>query len=330
MIDEIRLAYAALATHEAPAESGLSVLPLKSVAGTYVAVDDDLRQHLLLETDAEVAAMSDISTLAVTTRNLLIEGRNVRLLDIICLFASLSEVFDHFADAVIGRVTAEGESPSTALINVLNGWRDFLVAPSGPVGRDKLAATLGELLVVRDVVLSGTTDIGFWVGPFGQRHDIRSGTTAVEVKTTRSHTGYRVTIHGEDQLLPPDHGTLHLHLVRLEEVHDGSLRVSKIVDELLAAGVSAERLFAALTANGVPITDLPASDGVSFEVRERVTFIVGDNTPRIVPESFAGGRRPPGILDISYVVDLGGVVCYSIGDAEYGALMSSLTTGIRT
>ncbi|WP_319450321.1 MULTISPECIES: PD-(D/E)XK motif protein [unclassified Mycobacterium] len=329
MIDQVRLAYAALATHGAPAENGLTVLPLRGVKGIFVAVDTQSRQHLLLEADAEVVATPNVSTLTVTTRNLIIDGRNARLLDIVCLFTSLSEVFDHFADAMIGRVTDGGEPPNVALNNVLSGWRDFLVAPKGPVGRDKLAATLGELLVVRDVVRSGTTDIGFWVGPFGQRHDMRSGSTAVEVKTTRSHTGYRVTIHGEDQLLSPDNGTLHMHLVRLEEVHDGSVRVSTVVDDLLAAGVSAEKLFAALAANGVPIGDIPASDGISFEVRERVTFPIDDKTPRIVPESFVSGRRPTGVLDISYVIDLTGAVHDSLSDAAYAALMSSFTTTVK-
>jgi hypothetical protein len=328
VIDDVRLAYTALTAHGAPADGGLTVLPIKSIEGVFVGVDDQSRQHLLLTTNAELGTTPEVTTLAVAARNLVIAGKSVRLLDITCLFAALSEVFDHFAAAVIERVSIGGEAPNAAVENVLSGWREFLIPPTGPPGRDKLAATLGELLVVRDAIkAAGKADIGFWVGPFGQRHDMRSGPTAVEVKTTRSHTGYRVTVHGEDQLLPPDGGTLHLHLVRLEEVNGGSMRVSALVDELLGAGVSAQKLFSALTANGVPVVDLPDADNVTFEVRERLTLPVDDRTPRIVPDSFVGGKRPTGVVDISYVVDLTDALGDSLGVDEYRALVTSLTSG---
>ncbi|MEZ0350689.1 PD-(D/E)XK motif protein [Mycobacterium sp. pR1184] len=293
-----------------------------------MGVDDQSRQHLLLATNAEIVNTPAVTTLALTTRNLLVDGESRLFLDITCLFAALSEVFDHFAAAVIERISVGGEAPELAVEHVLNGWREFLIPPTGPPSRDKLAATLGELLVVRDAVKTeGKTDIGYWVGPFGQRHDIRSGPTAIEVKTTRSHAGYRITIHGEDQMLPPEGGSLHLHLVRLEEVPGGSTRVSAVVDELLGAGVSAQKLFSALMANGIAAADLTGTDDVTFEVRERVTLPVDHRTPRIVPDSFVGGKRPSGVVDVSYVVDLTSALASSLGPLEYQALLASLTLG---
>jgi hypothetical protein len=119
----------------------------------------------------------------------------------------VAEVFDHFVVSVIERLSATDESAVRAVETVLQRWRQFLIAPSGPPGRDRLAEILSELLVVSDAVhASGVPRIGFWVGPFGAHHDMRCGSVAVEVKTTRSHTGHRVTIHGEDQLLAPEQG----------------------------------------------------------------------------------------------------------------------------
>jgi hypothetical protein len=91
---------------------------------------------------------------------------------------------------------------------VLQRWRQVLSAPSGAPGRNRLAEVLSELLAVSDAVhASGVPRIRFWVGPFGGRHDMRCGSAAVEVKTTRSRTGHRVTtIHGADQLLAPEQG----------------------------------------------------------------------------------------------------------------------------
>jgi hypothetical protein len=88
---------------------------------------------------------------------------------------------------------------------VLQRWREFVIAPSGPTGRDRLAEILSKLLDVSDAMhASEVPRIGFWVDPSGARHDMRCGSKAVEVKTTWPHTGHRVTIHGEDQLLAPE------------------------------------------------------------------------------------------------------------------------------
>ncbi|BCP36834.1 hypothetical protein MINTMi198_22040 [Mycobacterium intracellulare M.i.198] len=325
MIDQVRLAYAALAAHGTAEHRGLVTLAIEAVEGAYAAIDEQSRQHLLLRTESETEIDPGVTTLAVSTHPLQIAGREILALDVTCLFASLSEVFDHFAAAVIKRMADAAEDPAHAVTSVLAGWRSFLVPPSGPPGLDKIAATLGELLVVRDAVRnSGCVDIGFWSGPFGQRHDLRGGTTAMEVKTTRAHTGYRVTIHGEDQLLPPDNGQLYLHFVRLESVHKGHLRLAAVVDELLDAGVSAQQLFRALTASGVPAVDLPATDNTTFDVLERITLPVDDQMPRIVPASFSGGQRPQGIVDITYVIDLSHSVDCALGEDDYEAVTLSL------
>lgn len=328
MIDQVRLAYAALATHGTAERGGLVTLAIDSVEGAYVAMDEQSRQHLLLQTESEIDINPGVTTLAVSTRPLQIAGREIFALDITCLYSSLSEVFDHFAAAVIQRLADADEEPADAVTSVLAGWKSFLVPPAGPPGIDTIAATLGELLVVRDAVTnSGRVDIGFWSGPFGQRHDLRGGSTAMEVKTTRAHTGYRVTIHGEDQLLPPDGGRLYLHFVRLESVHQGQLRLTAVVDELLDAGVSAEQLFRALTASGVAAVDLPATDNTTFEVRERMTQPVDEQTPRIVPSSFSGGQRPQGVVDITYVIDLAFTTERALTDDDYEIVTAALAAG---
>lgn len=328
MIDEVRLAFAALATHDTVEHHGLATLAIDSVEGVYVASDEQSRQHLLLEIATETEFDPGVTTLSVSTRPLRIAGREILALDVTCLFASLSEVFDHFGAAVIQRMSVASEQPADALKSVLASWKSFLVPPSGPPSIDKIAATLGELLVVRDTVkTSGLVDIGFWSGPFGQRHDLRGGTTAMEVKTSRAHTGYRVTIHGEDQLVPPEDGELYLHFVRLESVHSGQLRLTAVIDELLDAGVSAEQLFHALNASGVPAVDLPATDKTAFDVLERLTLPVDEQTPRIVPASFTSGQRPQGVVDITYVIDLSQGKERALSDDAYIAVTVNLAGG---
>ena len=325
MIDAVRAAFTALREGKRPPHGELSVLPTGTGAGVYLGLDDERRPHVLLATEDDVVPASDVATLDLGFRTLVIGGAPTRFLDVACLFETLAEVFDYFVVAVTERVAEPSISPAEAVREVLEQWRQFLIAGAGPPGRDRLAAVFGELIVVLDLVRAGGGGrIDAWVGPFGGRHDLRRGAIAIEVKTTRSHTSRGVTIHGEDQLLEPDGGVLFLHLVRLEEVPDGGRSVASVVDEILAAGAPARSVFEALAAAGVPVADLAAAGNVRFDVRERITFPVDGATPRIVPASFVGGERPVGVTDVAYRIDLDHILDRALNDAAYGGIVGQL------
>jgi hypothetical protein len=330
VIDAVRAALTALRARGRPALGDLSVIDFEGIDGTLLAVDDKGRPHLLITLQdgaAEDVPASDVATLQIGVRTLVIAGQTQKLLDVACLFESLAEVFDHFIVAVLERLGGQPRSPERAIAEVLANWRQFLVAASGPPGRDKLAAVFGELLVLLDVVRAGSIkSIDAWVGPFGGRHDIRRATYAIEVKTTLSHTSRNVTIHGEDQLEAPDGGTLHLHLVRLEQVSGGGRSVTSLVDELLSLGVRAEELFQAVSAAGIPLPDLSATADVGFEIRERLTIPVDDGMPRIVPTSFVSGARPVGVIELTYTIDLDHSLDRALDVSSYGALVKQLGT----
>ncbi len=69
MIDELRLAFAALATHGKPEHHGLATLAIDAVDGAYVAIDEQTRPHLLLRTQLHVMIDPGVTTLAVSTRS---------------------------------------------------------------------------------------------------------------------------------------------------------------------------------------------------------------------------------------------------------------------
>jgi hypothetical protein len=325
VIDTVRTAYTALRTQPPPAGDDLAVLALESVPGAYAGIDELARPHLLLAVHPGSPPPAEIATLAIGTRLLVIGGKETAFLDVTCLFEALAEVFDQFVAVVLERQLTSGDSAEAAVTTVLAKWREFLVAGTDPPGRDKLAAVFGELLVVLDAVRSGgPTAVGSWAGPFGGRHDMRGGTTALEVKTTRSHTSRQVTIHGEDQLVPPDGGVLYLHFVRLEQVPGAGRSVSALVDELLTAGAPTEQLFEAITAAGVPVAQLAATTAITFDVRERLTLPVDDQMPRMVPTSFIGGSRPGGVVDISYVIDLDKCLDSALTEQAYTDLLKTV------
>lgn len=325
MIDDVRIAFTALRSQKLPSGTDLTILQIPAIAGVYVGLDEQSRQHLLLADEDDRTPTTEIAALAVSTRNLIINGVNNDLVDVVCLFPSLAEVFDYFIVAVVERLQLADEKPTEAVEAVLREWRQFLTPSPGPPGHDKIASLIGELLVAVDAVdVGGATAFSSWIGPSGARHDFRRGSCAIEVKTTRSHTGYRITVHGEDQLMPPDDAQLFVHLVRLELVPGSGHSVASLVNQLLSRGVSAEKLFSALASSGMLATDLPTTADLTFEVRERLTSPVDDQMPRIVPSSFVSGRRPLGVLDLSYVVDLESQIDRALTAAAYSGLLESM------
>ena len=75
----------------------------------------------------------------------------------------MAEVFDHFVVSVNERLSATDESAVRAAETVLLRWRQLLIAPSGPPGRNRLAEILSEPLAVSDAVhASEVPRIEFW------------------------------------------------------------------------------------------------------------------------------------------------------------------------
>lgn len=326
MIDAVRVALTAVRTGEAPQAGELAVVPLQGAPDVLLGIDDLRRPHLLLQLQPAESppSASDVATLEIGARPLVLAGRTERFLDVTCLFQSVADVFEHFVAAVVDRVQVIHSSTS-ALEEVLEKWRLFLIPAEGPLGREKVAAILGELLVLRDIVRADPIGrLDSWVGPHGGRHDFRRGAVALEVKTTRAHTSREVTVHGEDQLDNPIGGFLYLHFVRLEEVPSAGETLPSVIDDLLSSGAAADRLFEALAASGIPVSELDATGEFSFEVRERLTVPVDDQSPRIVPGSFVGGARPTGVLNLSYVISLDHFLDRALDRDGYQSLVREL------
>lgn len=329
MIDAVRLTFAALREGGHIGEGELTVRRIRDdSARIHLGLDDEGRQHLLVDSPDAPPLDTGMVALSTTTRELEIGQDSRRYLDVVCEMPVLAEVFDHFVAAVVERDGGSEPDLSAAVAAVLDQWRSFFAGFGPPPARETLTAVVGELLLLRDIARMDATDVlSTWVGPRGGRHDLRRGLVAIEVKTTRSHTSRTVTIHGEDQLLPPEDGTLHIHLVRLEEVAGLGVSVVDLADELVALSVPRLGLFRALTDAGVPPASFPTVGGTRFDVRERLTFAVDDATPRIVPATFAAGERPAGIVDLTYRADLDHIAERSLDEDAYDTLVQSLTHG---
>lgn len=328
MIDHVRLVYAALGERLPADPDGLSVRDLHATApGIRLAIDSAARHHLLVESPRAPAFDTGLAAVSASHHKLAIGDSVLRHLDIVCVVREFEDVFDHFVAAVAEHAGEARHDLGNVAAEVLDQWRSFFAEIGAPPGRGTVMGVIAELLVLKDIAaVGGGAALATWVGPRGGRHDFRRGRVAVEVKATLAHASRVVTIHGEDQLDVPESGLLYLHFARLEEVAGGAISLLDLVDELIGLGVPRLTMVESLREAGIPAAALDDHGSMRFEVRERATFSVGEDMPRIVSATFVDGERPAGIVDLSYRLDLDHVAGTAVSAQDYQAVINSLAT----
>jgi hypothetical protein len=302
LVDRIRLGWIVLAEAEDPSAGGITSRPLTEAGDRELLLGRDGAgvPCLLIPID-EPGPQQRVGVVTVANRVLATPAGEGRFVVVACSDPSLRDVFDHFLVGVVSALGSVGSlHPSAAVIEVLAHWKSLFRGGSQSLGATDLAALIAELLVLEEVVgRDPERSLEVWRGPSEQRHDLRRGDHAIEVKSTLSHTLRRITVNGVDQLEAPSGGTLTLAWHRLEPVPDGGLSVFVVADRLIAAGASAVDLYLLLEAAGSPPSTREAHDAVRFELRERRLFGVDDGFPRIVADTFPDGV-PVGVDDLIY------------------------------
>jgi len=306
LVDRIRLAWIVLSEADDPSPGALTTRPLVETGPGELLLGRDAAGVPCLLVPV-VAPGPEESVGVITVRNReLATAEGARIFTVIsCLDPSLRDVFDHLLVNVVAALeTAPEMHPGAVAIRVLADWRQLFRGGVQTLGPSELAALLAELLVVEEVVARDRVrSLAVWRGPSEARHDLRRGDHAIEVKSTLSHTGRRITVHGIDQLEAPTGGSLTLAWHRFEEVPDGPLSVFTVADRLIANGVSAVELHSRLEGAGSPPSTRDIHDAVRFKLRERRFFPVDRGFPRLIAETFPSGV-PEGVDDIIYKVTL--------------------------
>lgn len=233
-----------------------------------------------------------------------IDGRSVSFLDVMVTDRKLDNVFAELVGEILVRLS-DGQAPAKAVSGTISDFRTLLLGQ----GRKEpslieLMGLVGELVIAKRLIDLKPGAIAAWTGPFGQRHDFRSGDNALEVKTSgRSDTG-RLAINGFHQLHPPEGGTLLLAHVRLERADEGSLSVSSLCSAILEAGAQRENLIAALSKIGCEEPFGEQWNGTRFSYEGLDIYRVDKGFPRLTPDEFVEGALPRGVATVSYEIDL--------------------------
>lgn len=289
-----------------------------------VASGADGHRHVLLPLPAGAAFAQDSSTRGVhITRRRLDTGRGIEeFVDVECRLAHLNPVFATLAQDMLDAAVASPEQPATACRVVLDRWREFLGAERSPLlSEERAVGLLAELLVLIGVLVHDPDRrLDVWAGPSGAAHDLRRGAHAIEVKGTQVREGKFVQIHGAEQLVAPEGGTLHLAWYRFERDDTSPLSLPAAVREIGGLGVDNLVLTERLALAGYDPVHAEEYERRRYRPVENRLYTVGPTFPRVVPSSFSEGAVPPGVLRLRYTVDLTNEPPEPLSEAEADAV----------
>ena len=224
-----------------------------------------------------------------------------------CPRNGLFAVFNKFCEAVIEQLFNTSEDPSISTINTLNQWRQLLEnAPDpGQLSESKTIGLLAELLLLEEILENqDDRSLGVWTGPSGSQHDFRCGSTAIEVKATQKREGREISISSLAQLTPPAEAELYLAFYRFESAPNGD-SISDVVERILHLGIAPQILLGELSRVGYTLDNDPLVPENNYLLTEhRVYHTQSDSFPKITPDSFKNDECPPGVLSLSYKIDL--------------------------
>jgi hypothetical protein len=291
----------------APPDAGVEAVGTgyEVVAGELLAgVDGDGRRYLLIPLLAGEAARVDTKGRAVHLIRL--QHGGAHYLAVACVARELYSVFTQFTRELVSSVEA-ADSPARAAAEAFERWRALFSEATlrGVLSEERLIGLLGELLTLESLLIKNAPrDLGYWTGPLGEAQDFRTGTHAVEVKSTLAREGRIISIASIDQLQPPPAAELCLIHHRLDRDPNG-FNIADMIDRLTSSGAARRALAAGLRENDVNIDDLKIYGGRRYrEVESRTYDVQSFAFPKITRGSFKGGDTPPGTLRISYSIDL--------------------------
>jgi hypothetical protein len=221
-----------------------------------------------------------------------------------CTAKHLEAAFADVVDAILVRVD-QGLSSLEAAWTTLEDFRSLLLeqADAGPTV-ERIAGLAGELLILNRLIDYSSAAWRAWRGPAGDRHDFRSGSTSLEVKTTLKRGKSTIVVHGLNQLEPNTGGILYLCHLTLEPSAGGLLSIAALAHRALSRADDPGQLQATLADAGCQAPGSAQWNRHQFNLEAEAFYEVSDEFPRLVPALLKGGQAPVGVSAVEYNVDL--------------------------
>lgn len=187
-------------------------------------------------------------------------------------------------------------------------WKELL----GNVSIDeRVYDVIGELSILKYYAEKGYDPV--WNGPSQSSYDIETEGFFVEVKSSINRTIKEVTISSIYQLSNLEK-TLYLVFCTFELTDSHGVSINSLVDDLKSMGYNVAAINELLEKKGFGIGKSVRKK--QFILHSMYRYVVDDSFPKVIEQSFVGGTLPPGILDVSYTVDLNGLVAENLKEAN--------------
>lgn len=291
----------------------------------YSLGEDGERRLLIPLGDGRIpASLGETGSLKVSFPRLILAGKHQRFIDLLCSDSTLDPVFQELVDEILTRIV-DGTEPVSAVRGTLEDFRALLFPRrTAEVAPETLVGLLGELHVLSLLCDRDPSAVEYWVGPHEMRHDFRSDTHAIEVKSSRSTASSEVMIHGIDQLLPPAGGSLLLVKVTLEPTPDGAVSLSALYRSLITRGVSRQALLDRLASLGCEDPMDPAWNARAYSLEAFQAWSVAEGFPKLTSHDIRGDSLPTGVTRLQYALDLASAGEYLLDEGKSTAWLDEM------
>ncbi len=280
------------------------------------ALDSEGGRHFLILLRENEAGIQDAQTrgVSVRTQDLIIPGHEAgRYLDIACNDVGGYDAFDLIGGEIADRLSAQKEPVGESISRVLAKWRRFWgQLPRQILSREEQVGLFSEIwflfvwLIPR---VGAERAVTGWCGPAGTRHDFMWERLSIEVKGTTSTRGRIHRIHGLDQLLVPEHGSLLFFSLRLRQESGANNTLPSVISacrRALENNPDSASLFEHTLAQS-GYSGIYESDylQIKYRIVEEALFRVIGEFPKIINESFKESV-PAGVEKVDYEINLSG------------------------
>jgi hypothetical protein len=218
-----------------------------------------------------------------------------------------SEQVTSLSAYIIDAIDPAGTDSEKTVLGVLKEWKKLFVEDSSAFGYEKVVGLWGELHILNKLIdINEEKALSVWTGPIRGSHDFAGIDSSIECKTTTNKIVKNVHISSVYQLVPPGlDGTLTLAYVQIEERARDGKSLTAFIEETAKRLTHPEVFFEKLSHLGYErnVTKTAHTE-MAFGLCKESYYDVAGDFPRVVPTSFAGGKIPADVEEISYTIDL--------------------------
>lgn len=274
----------------------------RSARAIRLALDADGNHHVLIPGDEyRELSFSEGNALKARMKTIAVEGHEYEPnLDVYCVDSSLTKTFDRLAADLI-EVAQTASNPVEDSLRALGEWKSLFstrrrrsLSPQQRIGLFAELSVLKEFAEAEEIA-----ETSCWTGPNKEPHDFEFEYMSLEVKAYGGGSEF-VTFHGPLQMDNLDGKPLYLCLREIEEDDDG-VSLLALADEIEDSIEDAAKFRTTVNKLGLHDDD-PTLQVTKYRMVKETLIEVNENTPRIVPSSFADGQLPEGIERLRYSV----------------------------